>query len=124
MPAHSIQALLPNKASDARLLTVSRITAVVAGLFGVILAAILPDIISALTIFYSILSVALFVPLIAGLYSAKPDARSALMTIVGSVSVMVVIHFLTGGTGYWSLSPATWGIGTAIRIMVGHIVRK
>jgi SSS family solute:Na+ symporter len=118
------QTFINPEASDARLLTVSRITAVVAGLFGVILAAILPDIISALTIFYSILSVALFVPLIAGLYSAKPDARSALMTIVGSVSIMVVIHVLTGGTGYWSLSPATWGIGTAIAIMAGHIVRK
>lgn len=118
------QTFINPEASDARLLTVSRITAVVAGLFGVILAAILPDIISALTIFYSILSVALFVPLIAGLYSAKPDARSALMTIVGSVSIMVVIHVLTGGTGYWSLSPATWGIGTAIAIMAGHMVRK
>ena len=112
------------EASDAQLLKVCRITAVVAGLFGVILAAILPDIISALTIFYSILAVALFVPLLAGLYSAKPTAGGALLTIIGSVSTMVVIHVLTGGIGYWSLSPATWGIGTAILIMIASVGRK
>ena len=112
------------EASDAQLLKVCRVTAVVAGLFGVILAAILPDIISALTIFYSILAVALFVPLLAGLYSAKPTAGGALLTIIGSVSTMVVIQVLTGGIGYWSLSPATWGIGTAILIMIASVGRK
>lgn len=115
------QTFINPDASDEHLLKVSRITAVAAGLLGVILAAILPDIISALTIFYSILSVALFVPLIAGLYSKRPTAAGALMTIIGSVSIMVAIHFLTAGKGYFSLSPATWGIGAAILIMAGSV---
>ena len=68
------QTYIDPDASERRMLTVSRITAVVAGLAGVVLAAILPDVITALTIFYSILSVALFVPLIAGLYSTRPNA--------------------------------------------------
>ena len=109
-------------ASEQRMLTVSRITAVVAGLAGVVLAAVLPDIITALTIFYSILSVALFVPLIAGLYSSRPNANGALATIAGSVLVMILVHLWSNGGGVGGVSPASWGIGTAAVIMVMHMV--
>ena len=108
-------------ASERRMLAVSRITAVVAGLAGVVLAAVLPDVITALTIFYSILSVALFVPLIAGLYSARPSANGALATIAGSVLVMILVHLTTNGEGMGGVSPATWGIGTAVLIMALHM---
>ena len=106
------------------MLSVSRITAVVAGLAGAALAVILPDIITALTIFYSILSVALFVPLIAGLYSSKPTANGALTTIIGSVLVMIVVQLYTAGVGMGGVSPTTWGIGIAVIIMVLHILSK
>ena len=109
-------------ASEQRMLAVSRITAVVAGLAGVVLAAVLPDVITALTIFYSILSVALFVPLIAGLYSARPNANGALATITGSVLVMILVHLSTNGGGLAGISPATWGIGTAAVIMAIHMM--
>ena len=118
------QTYIDPDASERRMLTVSRITAVVAGLAGVVLAAILPDVITALTIFYSILSVALFVPLIAGLYSTRPNAHGALATIAGSVLVMVLVHLSTNGDGMGGVSPATWGIGTAALIMALHMMYK
>lgn len=118
------QTYIEPDASEQRMLSVSRITAVVAGLAGAALAVILPDIITALTIFYSILSVALFVPLIAGLYSSKPTANGALTTIIGSVLVMIVVQLYTAGVGIGGISPTTWGIGIAVIIMVLHILSK
>ena len=111
-------------ASEQRMLAVSRITAVGAGLAGVVLAAVLPDVITALTIFYSILSVALFVPLIAGLYSTRPNANGALATIAGSVLVMILVHLGSNGGGLAGISPATWGIGTAVVIMALHMMYR
>lgn len=111
-------------ASERRMLAVSRITAVVAGLAGVVLAAVLPDVITALTIFYSILSVALFVPLITGLYSARPNANGALATIAGSVLVMILVHLTSNGDGVGGISPATWGIGTAVLVMGLHMIYR
>ncbi|MDE2847660.1 MAG: sodium:solute symporter family protein [Gemmatimonadota bacterium] len=111
-------------ASEQRMLAVSRITAVGAGLAGVVLAAVLPDVITALTIFYSILSVALFVPLIAGLYSTRPNANGALATIAGSVLVMILVHLWSNGGGLADISPATWGIGTAVVIMALHMMSR
>ncbi len=109
-------------ASEHRMLTVNRVAAVVAGGAGVVLATVLPDVITALTVFYSILSVALFVPLIAGLYSARPSANGAMATIVGSVLAMALVHLSTNGTGMGGLSPATWGIGSAVIIMALHML--
>lgn len=106
-------------ASDERLLRVGRITSVVAGLLGVLLAAILPTVITALSIFYSILSVALFVPLIAGLYSSRPNATCAHLTILGSITGMTLIHYLTSGAGLFGITPTTWGIACALIIMGG-----
>ena len=111
------QTFINPEASDTQLLKISRITAVAAGLIAVALAAVLPSIITALTIFYAILSVALFVPLIAGLYLSGPTARHAVITIVGSVGTMLAIQLLSGGKGYIGLSPATWGIAAALVLM-------
>ncbi|MBT5872285.1 MAG: sodium:solute symporter family protein [Candidatus Latescibacteria bacterium] len=109
-------------ATEEQLLRTGRITSVLAGILGVALAVILPSVISALSIFYSILSVALFVPLIAGLYSKRPGSSSALATIAGSISIMITIHFMTSGAGIAGLTPTTWGIGSAVVIMLGSVL--
>ena len=49
-------------ASDAQVLLIARAAAVTGGVLGVSLAIVLPSIIDALTVFYAILSVTLFVP--------------------------------------------------------------
>src|SRR5206468_7635080 len=49
-------------ASDAQVLRVARLAAVAGGMLGVGLAIVAPTVIDALTVFYSLLSVSLFVP--------------------------------------------------------------
>ena len=66
---------------DSSLLRWTRITAVLAGAAGVALAIWLDSIIAALTLFYSLLTVTLFVPLIGGLYSSRPTASAALASM-------------------------------------------
>ena len=74
-------------ASDRNLLFVGRMTAVIGAFFGVLLAVVLPSIISALQIFYTLMAVALSAPLIVGLYSRRPTAARAIVAIVASVAV-------------------------------------
>ncbi|PYS40102.1 MAG: hypothetical protein DMG14_11730 [Acidobacteria bacterium] len=62
-------------------------TAVIGAFFGVLLAVVLPSIISALQIFYTLMAVALSAPLIVGLYSRRPTAARAIVAIVASVAV-------------------------------------
>jgi SSS family solute:Na+ symporter len=72
-------------ASDRDLLRVGRVTAVAGATAGVSLAIVLPSIISALQIFYTLMAAALTAPLIAGLYSRRPAAARAIVAIVASV---------------------------------------
>jgi solute:Na+ symporter, SSS family len=84
------QAFLRPAASDRNLLVVGRIAAVVGAFCGVLLAIILPSIISALQIFYTLMAVALSAPLIVGLYSRRPTAARAIVAIMSSVALTAV----------------------------------
>ena len=69
------------EAADARLLRVARGAAVAGGAGATALAIVLTSIIEALSIFYTLLSVSLFVPVIVGLYVGRcgpprPSPRS------------------------------------------------
>ena len=79
------QTLLHRDMDDAALLRWSRATAVLAGAAGVALAIWLDSIIAALTLFYSLLTVTLFVPLIGGLYSSRPTASAALAAMLTGI---------------------------------------
>ncbi len=104
--------------SEKRLLRVSRGAAVFAGISGVLLASVLPSIISAVSIFYALLAVALFVPVVAGLYWRKVTATVALVTIGGAIAGMLTASYLTHGKGWSFLSPQAIGILTAAVIVV------
>jgi SSS family solute:Na+ symporter len=80
------------EADGAQLLRVARITAIVCGVLGAGLAILFKSVIAALTIFYTLLSAALFLPLIAGLYLKGVTARAALVTIVTSVAVTFILE--------------------------------
>ena len=72
----------------AQVLRVTRITAVVAGALGVIVAIVAEDVIDALTIFYTLMAVGLFVPILAGLFSRTPSPAGALAAIVAGVAIV------------------------------------
>lgn len=104
--------------SPKKLLIASRIASVGAGIIGIILAAVLPSIIAAVSIFYSLIAVALFVPVIAGLYSRRVLSAAALTSIVVAVTTTVVIRQLTNNAGYGIFSPPAIGIATAAIVML------
>lgn len=87
------------QASDAEVLRVARLAAVAGGLAGVGLALLLPTVIGSLSIFYSLLSVSLFVPLVAGLESRRAGLPEAFAAIGAGVAAMVALHLAGGVAG-------------------------
>ena len=77
------------EASDAQVLKISRLAAVAGGGLGVLLAAVLPSVIGSLSIFYSLLSVSLFVPVIAGLYLRRAGTPEAVAAIAAGVAMLL-----------------------------------
>ena len=94
-------------ATDGQVLKVARGAAVAGGLAGVVLAVVIPSVVGALTIFYSLLSVSLFVPVVAGLHSRRPGSGEALAAAAGGVVVLLVVR--SAGFGGW-LPPTAWGL--------------
>ena len=84
----------PN-ASDARVLKVARGAALAGGALSVVLALRLPSVIDALAIFYALMAVCLFVPVVAGLYSRLPGVAEALGA--SGVGVVTLISVNRGG---------------------------
>ena len=99
-------------ASDAQLLRVARLSAVLGGAVGVALAIVLETVISALTIFYSLLVVTLFVPILGGLYARRAGSTAALAAIGAGVGSMFVVRFALAATYRW-LDPTLVGLAAA-----------
>ncbi len=102
--------ILGREPDDRALLRLARITAVAAGAAGVGIAVYLDSILSALVIFYSLLTVTLFVPLLAGLFSKRPAASAALASMAAGVPVTLAAHVATDGAGFGLLTPTLLGI--------------
>lgn len=77
------------EATDREVLRTARAAAIAGGGFGVALALALPSVIGALAVFYTLLTVSLFVPLIAGLYSDRPGTLQAIAAIAGGVTTVI-----------------------------------
>src|SRR5258708_5559003 len=106
------------KVEDRRLLSVSRMAAVISGAMGIMLAVLLPSVIAAVKIFYGLLAVSLFAPVVLGLYWKGATSRAALASIAGAVGVTLAVSQFTRGEGVWLLSPQAIGIGAAFVILV------
>jgi SSS family solute:Na+ symporter len=100
-------------ADDRTILAVARLAAVVGGALGVVLAIQLPTVIGALSIFYTLLGVSLFVPVMAGLYVNRVGTAEAMAAIVGGVSFVLAVQ-LSGqaGRAVWS-NPNVGGLAAA-----------
>ena len=85
------------QASDAELLRVARVAAVVGGALGVILSIYLSAIVQAMTVFYSLLGVSLFVPVLGGLLSRRAGSAEALGAIAAGVGTLLVVRFWVAG---------------------------
>ncbi|HMF98118.1 MAG TPA: sodium:solute symporter family protein [Vicinamibacterales bacterium] len=100
-------------ADDGNMLTVTRAAAIACGAIAVLIAIVAPTIIGVIGIFYALLGVSLFVPILAGLYSRRAGTAEAAAAIAAGVVTMVAVQFLTGGRGLAGASPALIGIGAA-----------
>lgn len=102
------------RATDRQILRVARWTTVVAGSLATTIAIVSASIISALTIFYTLLGVTLFVPILAGLYSPRTSSSGATASIVAGVAAMLLVQISTGGKGWALATPALVGLAAAI----------
>lgn len=82
--------------SDSGLLRFSRIVTLVSGVLGVLFALKLSSIISALTIFYSLMSVSLAAPLVFGLFTRRASNAGAVLSSVLGVALTLFCTFYRG----------------------------
>ena len=101
------------EADDRRVLLVARLAALAGGAAGVLLAIMLETVIGALSIFYSLLGVALFVPIIGGLYTRRAGSPEALTSISAGIGTLLLVTYTTGGQGFGLLNPNLLGLGAA-----------
>lgn len=104
-----IEPLSGGQLRDAALLAWARRVAVVAGVAGILLARWFESILSALGFFYSLLTITLFVPLIAGLFWNGPGQKTALAAIGCSLAAAGLSLLAPAGLGGW-LQPVPAGI--------------
>jgi len=102
------------EASDVQMLRVTRITAVLAGALGVGVALTAAGVVSALSIFYTIMGVSLFVPILAGLFSRRAATADALAAIVAGIAIV-------GGLKLWPTALSIAGVTPAMAGLAGSI---
>ncbi len=103
--------------TEEKLLRISRIVTGVAGILGVIMALYMPNIITALQIFYSLMSVSLAAPFLFGLFSQRASVKGAFIAAGLGVATTLYLQFFAAGKGIWILNAASTGILVAIIAM-------
>jgi SSS family solute:Na+ symporter len=108
-------------ATEAEVLRVARLAALAGAIGGVGVALVYGSVRAAVSVFYSILIVTLFVPIVGGLYMRRAGGREGLASILLGVPVLAITQYLTGGRGYGVLSPALAGVlGSAVGFFAAH----
>ncbi|HLG14798.1 MAG TPA: sodium:solute symporter family protein, partial [Blastocatellia bacterium] len=124
--------LLRPDATDQQLLRFTRWCAVACGIGGAICALLLETVIGALTIFYSIITVVFFLPLVGGLYWRRITARAAATSIWVAAGVFFILEAGPLAARLWTalepvallitLPVARWGVPSlAVAIAAGAI---
>jgi SSS family solute:Na+ symporter len=108
-------------ARDERVLQVARWTTVFSGTAAVVLAIASGSIVDTLTIFYTLLTVSLFVPILAGLYIPRARTPDALTAIVTGVAAMSIVQLATGGRGWGVVTPVVVGLAAAVAGFLGAL---
>ena len=108
-------------ADERKQLFVARIAAVGLGAAAVVLAMTAESVIAALSIFYTLMGVGLFVPILAGLFIPRASSAGAVAsTLCGVLGVLAVQTF--GHPGPSWMTPAIWGLLAAVTAMAVSLV--
>jgi SSS family solute:Na+ symporter len=111
-------------ATDAELLRVARIAAVASGAAGVVLSIYMATVESALRIFYSIIVVSLFVPILGGLYTRRAGAPEALASIAAGLGSFFIIRFFVTPSYPWVDPPLSGVIAAAAAYFLVLLSRR
>jgi solute:Na+ symporter, SSS family len=113
------KSFINTKATDEQLLRVVKISAIACGVAGAVLGSFLPTVISALKIFYTLLSAALTLPLLVGLYSRRVTARSAILSMIVSVMVTFALELSLAGKPLFGVPSLIIGVAAGGIVMLG-----
>jgi len=102
----------PN-ASEQRMLRITRLTAIVAGVLGVGVALAAASIVTVLSIFYVLMGVGLFVPILSGLYIRRAGSPEVMGAIVAGVGAAAIRQFVFGGVPLFGFTPPMAGLAAA-----------
>jgi SSS family solute:Na+ symporter len=102
------------KAADRQVLRVARLTAVAVAVLGVGLAIALGSVVDALRIFYTLLTVSFFVPILAGLYAPHASTLEAGTSIACGMVAAIATQLMTGGRGLAGLTSDVVGVAAAL----------
>lgn len=111
--------LFRGKLSDRERLALARRSALGAGAVSILLANWFQSILSALSFFYSLLTLTLFVPLVAGLFWRRPGQPVALAAIASSLGAAGIALLAGGGAEGW-LPPVPVGILAGAIVYAAH----
>ena len=102
------------RAADRQVLLIARLTAIGVAALGVALAIALGSVVDALRIFYTLLTVSFFVPILAGLYAPHASTLEAGTSIACGIIAAVATQLLTAGRGIAGLTPDVLGVAAAL----------
>ncbi len=114
-----LEPLFPGKLTDRERLALARRSALGAGALSILLANWFQSILSALSFFYSLLTLTLFVPLVAGLFWRRPGQSVALAAIASSLGAAGLALLAGGGAEGW-LPPVPVGILAGAIVYAAH----
>ena len=114
-----LEPLFRGKLSDRERLALARRSALGAGALSILLANWFQSILSALSFFYSLLTLTLFVPLVAGLFWRRPGQSVALAAIASSLGAAGIALLAGGGAEGW-LPPVPVGILAGAIVYAAH----
>lgn len=111
-------------ATERDILRVARGAAIVGAVCGVGVAMVYGSVRAAVAVFYAILTVTLFVPVVGALVARRTGRIEGLASVVTGVLVMLAVYVATGGRGYGIVSPALAGVlASAIAFTTARLAR-
>lgn len=97
-------------ASDVEVLRVARILSIAGGIVGFGLTFVFDSVVSALTLFYQLMVVTLFAPILGGLLLPRAGRWGALTAMLVGVATFATTYLATGGVGYGWAAPHFLGL--------------
>jgi SSS family solute:Na+ symporter len=96
-----------------------------AGALGVGVGLVAAGVIDVLSVFYTIMGVSLFVPVVAGLLTRRAGTPDALAAMAAGVAIVGGMRLFAGGRPVAGFTPAMAGLaGAAVAFFVAQAIRR